>query len=179
MPAKAERAGVTVRWHTLDMRAFRLNRQFDAVLCLFAALGYLIETRDVLDALASFRAHLPVGGLLVLDVWNGFAVTTVGPSVRIKHVADGDTRITRSVRPELDFARHVCRNFYHLLVIDEGSLVNEIQEIHDMRFFFPKELAHYLDDCGFEAIRVGAFPDLNRPVEPTDWSMGIVARARP
>jgi SAM-dependent methyltransferase len=176
--AKAERARAQVRWHAADMRAFQLQRQFDAVLCLFAALGYLSETRDILAALATFRAHLRAGGVLILDVWNGLAVAKEGPSVRIKRVSDGKVRVIRSVRAEVDFARQVCRNFYHLLVIEGGVVLDEVEEVHDMRFFFPKELAHYLDASGFDVVRVGGFPGLNEPLEPAGWTMGVVARAR-
>jgi SAM-dependent methyltransferase len=176
--AKAERAGVRVRWHAADMRSFRLNRRFDVVLCLFAALGYLCETRDVLDALATFRTHLDATGLLILDVWNGLAVARVGPSARVKRATDGSIRVVRSVCPDVNFERHVCRNFYHLLVLDDRSLVEEVEEIHDMRFFFPRELVHYLDETGFEVLRVAAFPNLTRALEPTDWSMGVIAKVR-
>jgi SAM-dependent methyltransferase len=176
--AKAERAGVQVRWHAGDMRTLRLPRRFDAVLCLFAALGYLSETTDILRTLTAFHAHLNAGGLLIVDVWNGLAVAREGPSARAKRASDGNIRVIRSVRPEVDFARHVCRNFYHLLVIEGGTVLDEVEEVHDMRFFFPTELAHYLDTSGFDVVRMGGFPQLDRPLDVADWTIGVVATAR-
>ena len=59
---------------TGDIREVRLETTFDAVLMMFAVLGYQHTTRTSLDALATARAHLDDGGLFAFDVWYGPAV---------------------------------------------------------------------------------------------------------
>ena len=51
-----------------DIRELDLDRSFDAVVMLFAVLGYHTGDEDVLAALAAARRHLRPGGLLVFDV---------------------------------------------------------------------------------------------------------------
>ena len=51
-----------------DIRSIDLERHFDAVLMMFAVLGYQLENSDVLSALRTARRHLRPGGLLIFDV---------------------------------------------------------------------------------------------------------------
>jgi SAM-dependent methyltransferase len=69
MAALARRKpGVSVV-HELDMTSFSLGRRFDAVTCLFCAIGYL-ATNEALDAaVAAMADHLEPGGVLVVEPW--------------------------------------------------------------------------------------------------------------
>ena len=55
--------------HEGDMRTFRLARRFDAVVCLFSAIGYMRSPADLATALATMRDHLVDGGVLVVEPW--------------------------------------------------------------------------------------------------------------
>jgi SAM-dependent methyltransferase len=52
-----------------DMRSFELDRRFDAVTCLFSAIGYMHSTTDLDEAIGNMRRHLAPGGVLVVDGW--------------------------------------------------------------------------------------------------------------
>ena len=58
--------------------------------------------------LASIRTVLQPGAPFLFDVWNGLAVLRLSPEQRVKEVSDGDSRLLRVVRPELDAALHLC-----------------------------------------------------------------------
>lgn len=70
-----------------DMTALDLPARYDAVLCLFSAIGYA-RTPEALDAtLVGMAAHLHPGGVVVVDPWfepgqltNGWISTLVGRS---------------------------------------------------------------------------------------------------
>ncbi|HHI80515.1 MAG TPA: class I SAM-dependent methyltransferase [Planctomycetes bacterium] len=52
-----------------DMRAFDLGRRFDALTCLFSAIGYVHDYGELEQSLRCFAAHLEPGGVLVLEGW--------------------------------------------------------------------------------------------------------------
>lgn len=58
-----------VALHQGDMRTFRLGRQFDAVVCLFSAIGYMSTLDDLGTAVATMCDHLVDGGVLVVEPW--------------------------------------------------------------------------------------------------------------
>src|SRR5437867_1827851 len=70
---KTAESRVRVRFVRADMRSFRFGKQFDAVLCMFGAFGYILPRRDVVRALRSVRAHLGPGGLFIFEFWQGSA----------------------------------------------------------------------------------------------------------
>jgi SAM-dependent methyltransferase len=58
-----------VRLHAADMRRFDLGRTFDAVVCMFTAIGYLPTVPDMRAAIACMARHLRPGGILVVEPW--------------------------------------------------------------------------------------------------------------
>ncbi len=67
-----------------DVRSIDLQQQFDAVLMMFAVLGYQTTSEDVLAALNTVSRHLKPGGLFICDVWYGPAVLIQRPTERVK-----------------------------------------------------------------------------------------------
>lgn len=162
---------------TADIRKTRLDKTFDAVLMMFAVLGYQQTNADVLDALATARAHLDKGGLLAFDVWYGPAVLSERPSERITVVEAGSQRFIRVASGSLDARNHVCAVDYRLWTLDGTQLVDEVIESHVMRYFFPLELELFLDVAGFSLIRVRGFPDPAVGPDESTWNVVALARA--
>ena len=67
--AKAGAAGSNLELVLADLTELDLGSRFDAAVLMFAVLGYLTETREILRALSAVRAHLVAGGVLVFDCW--------------------------------------------------------------------------------------------------------------
>ena len=57
-----------------EITSFNFGQTFDAVLMMFAVLGYQARNADVQAALATVRRHLTPGGLFFCDFWYGPAV---------------------------------------------------------------------------------------------------------
>jgi hypothetical protein len=65
---------------------------------------------------------------------------------------------------------------YHLWQIEDRRVVAETRERHSVRFFFPLELELLLADAGFDLLRLGAFPDIDREPDVSTWNVCAVAR---
>ncbi len=76
-----------------DARKVNLHQTFDAVLMMFAVLGYQLSNDDVLAALRTVRQHLKPGGLFVFDVWYGPAVLSIRPGDRVKSSRQGMVKL--------------------------------------------------------------------------------------
>ena len=147
---------------TGDIREVRLDRTFDAVLMMFAVLGYQHTNAEVLEALATARAHLEVGGLFAFDVWYGPAVLSERPSERVKVIEAGDQRIIRVASGSLDERNHLCTVDYRLWTLEGDQLVGEVTESHAMRFFFPLELELFSNAPGSRCWRSVRFRHRHR-----------------
>ena len=154
-----------------DIRDIRLGREFDAVLVLFAVLGYQLGNDDVLAALATARTHLRPGGLLVFDVWYGPAVLHERPVPRLRTIQQGDVRLLRASDGRLDIGRHRCTVDFRIWKLEGDRVVAETEERHEMRYFFPLELELFLTTSGLSLLRLGAFPDFDREPDETSWNV--------
>jgi SAM-dependent methyltransferase len=161
-----------------DIRTIDLGSTFDAALMMFAVLCYQTANRDVSAALAAVRRHLRPGGLFVFDVWYGPAVLVQRPSSRFREVSVPDGRVLRQSDGELDTRRHLCTVRFHLWRLRGDLVVAEAEELHSMRYFFPLELAAFLDRADLDLLRIGAFPDFDRDPDESTWNVLGVARAR-
>jgi ubiquinone/menaquinone biosynthesis C-methylase UbiE len=58
-----------VVFHHGDMISFKLRKKFDAVTCLFSAIGHVKTKRRLGLAIRSMARHLKLGGVLVVESW--------------------------------------------------------------------------------------------------------------
>jgi len=175
--ARELQTAATVDFVTGDLRDLDLGRRYDAVLMMFAVLGYQLTNSDVLATLGAAHRHLDPGGLLLFDVWYGPAVLHEGPTDRTKTADSPTGRIERRATATLDTFAHLCTVTYELKM-SGGAEAGTSRESHRMRYFFPQELFLFLDIAGFEVVRIGDFEDVERDVDDTTWNVMVAARAR-
>ncbi|MFD0485964.1 class I SAM-dependent methyltransferase [Saccharopolyspora spinosporotrichia] len=77
-----------------DMRDFALDREFDAVTCMFSSIGHMRDGAELDQALASFARHLAPGGVVVVEPW-WFPEDFLDGYVAGDVVRDGDLTISR------------------------------------------------------------------------------------
>jgi len=176
--AKKKSSRLNINFQLMDMTELSLTEKFDVCTCLFCGISYLSENDDLKNALRCIKESLRPDGLFIFDFWNGIAVTSQKPSIKIKDVKYGKySRIIRIAEPELDLTNQICDVKYHCLVIEKEKLVDEFEEIHPIRFFFPREIEWYLKDSGFKIIKVCSFFNYDFEQEPNSWCLTIIARA--
>lgn len=77
-----------------DMRTFKLNKQFDVVVCLFSAIGHLKTYANLNKTIKNFSQHLKPGGVMIIEPF-------VNPEDYIDnylsayHVNETDLKLTR------------------------------------------------------------------------------------
>jgi SAM-dependent methyltransferase len=166
-----------VSFHHADIRKFNLDRKFDAIVVMFAVLGYQLENEDVLSTLKTARNHLKNYGLLIFDVWYGPGVLHQRPAQRIKRIKTDNGEILRVSWGTLDVNRQICAMDIQMWNLEGDRLLSRTEESHTQRYFFSQELKLFLEDADFEPIRLGAFPDFHTDPDESTWNVLQVARA--
>lgn len=144
--AQAERLpGALPEFSHGDVRSVRLGRQFDAVASLFHVASYMQNHDDLIGLLETARAHLPVGGGFLFDVWHGPAVRMTAAAPRIKRVQQGARRFLRLSESSVEPHAGLVHVDFTLLVLDDATRnFEEHTERHSMRPWFPDEVAALL-----------------------------------
>jgi SAM-dependent methyltransferase len=145
--ARAKLPGVLI--HTGDMRDFALGATFDAVTCLFSAIGYLRGQGELDAALSRFAAHLNPGGVLVVEPWFTLEQWSENHISHTLAQADGKTlvRMGHSTREG-----RISRMAMHYLLGDPSSGVRHFTDHHEMTLFTMEEYVQSLAGAGFSDI---------------------------
>lgn len=161
-----------------DIRTIKVERKFDAVVLMFAVLGYLEHETDVLAALSTAREHLRPGGVLAFDVWYGPAVRLQRPAKRTRLLDASCGRVKRTAVPGRWLpGSPTCEVQIEVKPIDSYSPLASFEETHRIRYFAAPELSHLLARTGFELLRLGGFPEFEHEPDESTWSVLAVARA--
>ena len=142
----AQRKLPEVPFHRGDMRTFRLERRFDAVVCLFGSIGY-VETKEGLwQAIENMKGHLEEGGVMVIEPWlgpeeieNGRTHVVVAEAAERKVVRMGHTRVKENLS-EIRF---------HFVVADEAG-IEHFEEVHRLGLFSRREYEEALERSGLQ-----------------------------
>jgi hypothetical protein len=111
--------------------------------------------------------HLNDNGILIFDCWYGPAVLYQRPEVRIKKIINNEMDITRIAEPvHYQNDNIVLVNYYIFIKDINTNKIEEINEIHKIRYFFKPEIEMMLLNIGFEIIHFNTFlyekePDQN------------------
>jgi SAM-dependent methyltransferase len=69
MLAIAQARNPECTFHCQDMIGFNLDYRFDAIVCLFGAIGYVPNVRLLEQTIETFYRHLKPGGVVVVEPW--------------------------------------------------------------------------------------------------------------
>jgi SAM-dependent methyltransferase len=175
---KAAQQGVDADFLAMNIIDFKLEKKFDACISMFATINYVTTNEELQTCLGSISRHLKPGALFIFDYWNGPAVLTLKPSIRVKTVESNGMRLIRIATPSLDAVHHLCRVSYDCVVLEGRRLIDEFKEEHVVRFLFPEEVRHYLEENGFDLLGIFPFLDLDGRIDETVWNAVAVAKAR-
>jgi SAM-dependent methyltransferase len=131
-----------------DMRAFDLQRQFDAIVCLFSAIGYLRSPRDRTRTFANFYRHLVPGGVALVEGWI-LPSEFLGDSVHLQTVNADDLKIARVSRSRRRKGSSEIEMRY--LVAGPKLGFRTWSEIHRNALVPPGEMLEEMRAAGFEA----------------------------
>lgn len=132
-----------------DMRQFRLNRTFDAIICMGSTFMHALTNADIGQTLDTFAAHSHPGSLLILDIKNciSFMTRQVPETLKkeIKTEAFTASYVThRSFN--LQKQRWVWTRTWHI----PGE--QDVKDLLEFRMLFPQEIQHYITQAGFQVL---------------------------
>ena len=176
--AKAVEGHSEIKFYCQDMiQLSRPDKPFDAVICLFDSICYVIDNDDVHELFNRIHSHLRPGGLLIFEFWNAAAMIKHLDPIRIKRLQKDDIHYLKISEAELDIKNQLYRVDYSLFEIMPGGKTNAYYEKHINRFYQVQEMAFFLAKSGFQAEKwFAGYCDCEEITSET-WNVICVARA--
>lgn len=160
-----------------DIRTYRVNRKFDAVISIFHVASYQTETEDLIKYFKTAREHLNKDGLFIFDCWWGPAVLSQKPEKRVKRLENDEISIVRHANPVIYPSRNVVDVNYEIKITDKKTgVIESINEIHSMRYLFTPEIKFLLKQCGLKPVHSEEWLSSKDPGFDT-WGVCFIVKA--
>ena len=132
--------------HEADMRALDLGRTFDAVTCLFSAIGFVGSPEGLAQAADTFARHLAPGGVLLVEPW----ITPDEWSPNRPHVLAADADGLALARVTLSGLRgeRVSTTEMHYTVATADGFEEWVED-HELYLFTREEMRAAFEGAGF------------------------------
>jgi SAM-dependent methyltransferase len=161
-----------------DIRHFELGKQFNAIVSLFHVMNYQATPEDFAAALGTVASHLTPGGVFLFDSWYGPGVLLDPPQLRFRELEDDVIKVSRIAIPQHHQDQQTVDVRYLIYVRDKTSgVIEEIEEVHTMRYLFADEVEVALDRVGLELVESGGWMR-RAAISEKDWAVYFVARRR-
>jgi SAM-dependent methyltransferase len=148
MLAIARRKHPDLAFHQASMVDFDLGKQYDAVVCLFAAIAYTLTVPRLRQTLQTFARHVRPAGVVLAE-----------PFIPPQRWTDRHVGANFVDQPELKVARMVASrrdgqiailDFHFLVATPEG--VRHFTERHDLAMFTHEEYLDAFRGAGLETV---------------------------
>lgn len=136
-----------------DARDFKVKEPYDIITSLFHVMSYQNTNEDLNRVFSCVNKALNRGGIFVFDAWYGPGVLSDKPAVRVKRVEDEKNIFIRIAEPIMYPNDNIVGVQYNVNIIDKTNWqVRQINEVHNMRYFFKPEMEELLRQNGLRLI---------------------------
>ena len=142
-----------------DMADFTVDQPYDALVCMFSSIGYLVPQQKLEDGLACFAAALKPGGKLVIQPWFKPSVYVDGQPGLTSYDGE-DIKISRQSVSRIEDGNAVLD--FHFMVTRKGQEPDYFRNRHVLGLVKPETFLQLLDRAGFDAQYTEAGPLASR-----------------
>ncbi|MGD0167505.1 MAG: class I SAM-dependent methyltransferase [Gaiellaceae bacterium] len=173
---KASSRGLAVEFLCQDLRQLDVGEgTYDAAVCLFDSLGYLLTDADISAALRRVNRSLKPGGAFVVEAWHGAAMLSGYDRVRVRRFGLPAREIVRVSETEVDVESQSATVSYTVFRQASDGRWDSFSEEHRNRFFFRQDLARLLEGAGLIPYRwLAGYAD--GPITMETWHLIAVCR---
>ena len=173
---KASSRGLAVEFLCQDLRQLDVEEgTYDAAVCLFDSLGYLLTDADISYALSRVHRSLKPGGVFVVEAWHGAAMLSAYDKVRVRRFSLPGEEVVRVSETEVDVDSQSATVSYTVFRQAPDGRWDGFREEHRNRFFFRQDLARLLEGAGLIPYRwLPGYAD--GPITMATWHLVAVCR---
>ncbi len=141
-----------VRLYLKDMSNFKINKRYDAILCLNSSLILLPNFKLIEKTIRNISKHLSNGGLFLIDLPNHPVEIKKNNHIEIEEkskIKGGSLKINSTEYKEKNKWITEWRG-----KVTKGKIVENFQENYEELIYSPKNLEKSLKDAGFTILKV-------------------------
>ena len=174
---KAAEKSSRVEFQLQDMTRLEVGgAPFDAVICLFDAIGYVATNEALAKVFRGVHKHLRPDGLFIFEFWHAAAMLRHYDPVRVRRWKTDDSLVLRISETALDAANQLSRVTYSIYELKNDGTYSALTETQVNRYFLLQEMAAWLSSSSFTPVKwFAGFTD-DETIDDETWHIVAVAR---
>jgi SAM-dependent methyltransferase len=174
---KAAEKSSRVEFQLQDMTQLEVSgAPFDAVVCLFDAIGYVATNESLAKVFHGVHKHLRADGLFIFEFWHAGAMLRHYDPVRVRRWKTDESRVLRISETTLDYANQLSRVVYSIYELRSDGTYSELTETQVNRYFLLQEMNAWLSSTGFAPVKWFAGFTNEENISDEIWHIVAVAR---
>lgn len=127
-----------------DMVELDLGGRYDAIVCLFSSIGYVVSEERLQATLRAFAAHLEPGGVLLVEPW--FQPGDMSDKHVMALTGETDDLVVVRLSHTRLMDRRSILQFEYLVGTDQG--LERLSEEHELGLFTQEEMESAFTEAG-------------------------------
>ncbi len=136
------------------MQSLNMGKKYDAIICIHNIIAFNKDNKEVFTTFNNFNKHLKKGGLLLVQTKN--AMGLIKNHFVSKKVDNGKDRKAMGIKAiigeDVDVTNQRFITKRTFIRLKDNKKVGNYTK--DSRLYFPKELAFFLEQAGFEVLNL-------------------------
>ncbi len=148
MLALAREKFPAIRFHTASLIDFKLEDEFDAMICLYGSIGFVKTADNLRASMKRIAAHLRPNGVVVITPWS--TVEDFRDLMVVDAADKPDLKIARMEHVRLKEPKIVEVTFHHLL--GKNNNVTYHKQSMEIGLFSREEYVSAMTDAGLKVV---------------------------
>jgi len=131
-----------------DMINFNLKTEYDVILCLFSAIGYVKTYTNLEKTIQNFANHLKIGGVLVIEPWFTKSIYSVGEPGMTTY--DGEeVKLARVNNTKIE--GNISVMDMHYLIAERNADVIHYVDTHELGLFEIDKTLEFMEKANLQS----------------------------
>lgn len=175
--SKAQRIGSTVEFSQQDMTKLELSgEQFDAAVCLFDSIGYVVTNSRIKRVLNGIHGVLKENAIFVFEFWHAGAMICNYDPLRVRSWQTVGGEVMRISETKLNLAQQTSDVTYTVYEFSNNGSYTTFKETQTNRYFLLQEMEQLLSSSGFRLLKSFAGFSDETSITTDTWHIVAVAR---
>lgn len=157
---KVRAAGFKADFYCQNMINFQVPGTYDLVISAFDSLNYILEERELKQAITGIHKALTPGGLFIFDVHSEYKFKEVFGNNTFTYSSPEYSYIWQN---RYDNKKNVCSMSLDIHIQVKKDLYRRIEEYHQERCYSPEQLETLLEDNGLKVLAVYGDQKMKKP----------------
>lgn len=130
--ARKKNKNLPITFNVVDMIDFKLQKEFDVIICLFSSIGYTRTKKNLKKTIKNFSQHLKKGGVVIIEPW----LTKNNYNVGVPHMATYDDKNIKIARLNISRIEGSMSTMnMHYLIAERDKGVRYFIDTHKLGLF--------------------------------------------